>query len=177
MDKRATLRRFDIAAAIISLVGVIVSGVWIGEGRLRILLAVGFGIAFVACTMSAFRNRKARSLPADAPRPHIVKLLDEAGRGIFDWDLERKISVLIGKSTSEETADIDLSSSAFAATVENAHAVLNCAAGKWYLEDISENGTIVLEKEGLRYMLAKGEPCVLESGDIIRIGGVGLRFL
>jgi hypothetical protein len=177
MDKRATLQRFDIAAAIVSFIGAIVAGVWIEEGWLRILLTAGFVIAFVACAVKAYRTRKRFSHQCDNSNTHTVKLLDENGQGIFDFDLERKISLLIGKSMFDQAVDIDLSSSAFASTIENAHAVLNYANGNWYLEDVSENGEVSLKKEGLHYRLSKDEPCVLENGDIIEIGCAELQFM
>jgi hypothetical protein len=98
-----------------------------------------------------------------------IKLLGEGNAGIYDWDLERKPAFLIGKSTAETTADIDLSDSAFAAMIENAHVVLNRAANRWYVEDISMNGTVALEQAGLVYRLEKGKPCILSRGDILHI--------
>lgn len=154
------------------------SGVWIREGWLRILLAAVFGFAFVVCLVRAYRIRERFALQSgDSTNQRTVKLLDENRQGICDFDLERKISLLIGKSTYDQTADIDLSGSAFAATIENTHAVLNYASGNWYVEDVSETGEVLLEKNGLRRRLAKGEPCMLETGDVIGIGRAELRFM
>jgi hypothetical protein len=178
MDGIRKIKILDIAMAAVALVAAVISFVWI-SGWPRMAFTVMFGIVFLVCAINAGRVRQPpSSIRADnTPHTHIVRLLDEESAGIHDWDLEGRISALIGKSNVETTADIDLSGSIYAATVESAHAVLNFAAKNWYIEDVSLGGTVSFEKDGLQYRLTKGEPCMLTPGDIICIAGVRLMFV
>jgi hypothetical protein len=177
MSKMAKIGMFDVAMTTVSFVATIVSIAAIA-GRTRIVVAIMFGIVFVLCAARANRSlRTSVPIVSAGETSHVIRLLNEQASGIYDWDLDRRTSMLIGKSNSERTADIDLAGSAFAAMTENEHAVLNFAAGEWYLEDVSENGRVSIERSGLNYVLDKGEPCVLSSGDVVSVAQAKLLFV
>lgn len=73
-------------------------------------------------------------------------LLNERGVEIDEWELGDQISLLIGKSSAEHKADIDLSGTEYESLVNYEHAVLNCVAGIWYLEDIDSVNGVGLKK-------------------------------
>jgi hypothetical protein len=169
------VRGLDFTMAFISGAAVFLSLVMF-SGRLKVAFVAMFGISFLLCAIRGLKTK--RRLPAvlSATRGNSLSLLSEDGKRICNWDLSDRVSAVIGKSSSEDTADIDLSGSMFSTTIENIHAILNYAAGNWYLEDVSEHGIVSLEKEGLSYRFSKGEPCILTRGDIIRISEAKLFF-
>lgn len=104
-----------------------------------------------------------------------VVLLNEEDQPLTSWTLYGKTGLAIGRDSGENQVNINLSSSAYASTVEVEHAVLNYAAGCWYIEDLSsKNGVSVQKKDKRKYKLAPGQPCRLTSGDILYIGLVRL---
>jgi hypothetical protein len=175
MDKAAKIRWLDVSMAIVSFATGFI-GVTKLSGWSQTTIVSLFGLSCILCVARALKRvlsrRRAPSYPGDAG----IRLLGEEEKSLFEWDLSRRVSAVIGKSTTEGVADIDLSGSVFSAEIEGAHAALNKTAGHWYLEDVSENGSVSLEKDGLSYRLSKGEHCVLTRGDIIRISEARLLF-
>ncbi|WP_342544052.1 FHA domain-containing protein [Lysinibacillus sp. FSL W7-1291] len=98
-------------------------------------------------------------------------LLNERGVEIDEWELGDQISLLIGKSSAEHKADIDLSGTEYESLVNYEHAVLNCVAGIWYLEDIDSVNGVGLKKANKRVKnrLKHEIPYPLGNGDIIYI--------
>ena len=105
-----------------------------------------------------------------------VELVNEENEIIREWDLNGQISVIIGKSTKEENVFIDLNKSIYSPLIDNNHALLNYAGGKWYIEDISQEQGIAIQRadEDIRYRIVKGSPCTVKKGDIIYISKVKL---
>jgi hypothetical protein len=171
MDRNVKVRRFDIAMAVISLLAAGLSFLKLA-GISRSILTGMFGAVALLCLARAMQTRALRVNAKHTESAFDIcriQLLDEDDRGIYDWVLEQKPAFLIGKSAAE-TADIDLAASAFSATIEDLHAVLNRAANRWYVEDISINGTVTLEQDGLMYLLEKGKACILSRGAVLHIG-------
>ncbi len=98
-------------------------------------------------------------------------LLNERGVEIDEWELGDQISLLIGKSSAEHKADIDLSGTEYESLVNYEHAVLNCVAGIWYLEDIDSVNGVGLKKANKRVKnrLKHEIPYPLGNGDTIYI--------
>ncbi len=107
-----------------------------------------------------------------------VVLINEEGRGLMEWSLERKTSLIIGKSMGGETVDIDLSGSAVAQMISKQHAVLNYTEKGWYVDDIdSKNGTRVKKLMQNSIMDIKLVGAVeVEAGDIIYIANTMLQI-
>lgn len=99
-------------------------------------------------------------------------LLNDEDHPLASWPLYGKVSMVIGRDAGENQVDINLDSSAYASMIDVEHAVLNYSAGGWYVEDLSsQNGILVQKrKDGRKYKLAPGKPCRLEAGDIIYVG-------
>jgi len=99
-------------------------------------------------------------------------LLSEEDQPLASWTLYGKTSMAVGRDVGENQVDINLSSSAYASTVDVEHAVLNYSGGIWYVEDLaSKNGVSVQTRaDGRKYRLAPDQPCRLHPGDIIFVG-------
>lgn len=100
-----------------------------------------------------------------------LALLNEDGNRIAVWQLYGKISMVIGRDVGENSVDVNLSSAAYASMIEIEHAVLNYSGKDWYIEDISAQNGVSVQKatDGKKYKLARGNPCKLEPGDVVYI--------
>ncbi|MFJ7919493.1 FHA domain-containing protein [Lysinibacillus fusiformis] len=98
-------------------------------------------------------------------------LLNESGIEVDEWELGDQISLLIGKSSAEYKADIDLSGTEYESLVNYEHAVLNCVAGIWYVEDIDSVNGVGLKKahKRVKNRLKQEIPYPLGNGDTIYI--------
>ena len=96
----------------------------------------------------------------------------------MEWSLERKTSLIIGKSADGEIVDIDLSGSAVAQMISKQHAVLNYTEKGWYVDDIdSKNGTRVKKLTQNSIMDVKLVGAIeVEVGDIIYIANTMLQI-
>ena len=104
-------------------------------------------------------------------------LLDEEGNEISAWHIGGKTSLLIGRDEHKENVDINLQNTEYGGMVDRQHAVLNYAAGQWYIEDLgSRNGVRIQDaRDGKLYQVSKEHPCRINAGDIIFIGNTRLR--
>ena len=115
-----------------------------------------------------------QNIPPTGTLTEIVLLNDE-DQPLTSWTLYGKTGLVIGRDDRENQVHINLSNSAYASTVEVEHAVLNYAAGCWYIEDLSsKNGVSVQKMDKRKYKLGSGQPCRLSVGDILYIGLVRL---
>ena len=105
-----------------------------------------------------------------------VELINEENKTIEEWSLMGQVSVVIGKSKKDEQVYIDLSKSIYSPSIEDNHAVLNYAEGNWYVEDLSYDNEVMIQKveDNEKYNIVKGSPCTLTKGDIIYISKVKL---
>jgi hypothetical protein len=175
MDKAAKIRWLDISMAIVSFAAGLVGAMTL-SGWPRTTIVFLFGLSCILCVARALKRSPSVPHTRSLVRDEKIRLFGEEGKILFEWDLSHLISAIIGKSTAENIADIDLSGSVFSAEIESIHAVLNKTAEHWCLEDVSEKGCVSLEKDGLSYRLLKGEHCILTRGDIIRISEARLLF-
>ncbi len=107
-----------------------------------------------------------------------VVLINEEGQTLMEWSLERKTSLIIGKSADGEEVDVDLSGSAVAQMISKQHAVLNYTEKGWYVDDIdSKNGTRVKKLTQNSIMDVKLVGAIeVEAGDIIYIASTMLQI-
>ncbi|MBR4083900.1 MAG: FHA domain-containing protein [Lachnospiraceae bacterium] len=107
-----------------------------------------------------------------------IVLINEEGQTLMEWSLERKTSLIIGKSADGEEVDIDLSGSAVAQMISKQHAVLNYTEKGWYVDDIdSKNGTRVKKLTQNSIMDVKLVGAIeVEAGDIIYIASTMLQI-
>lgn len=105
-----------------------------------------------------------------------VVMLNETGNVIKKWDIQNKVSLVIGKSTNKNEVGIDLSESTYEALIHNEHAVINFANGNWYLEGLHLPTGISIKKnkDQARYRLSGQKPCKIEQGDVIYIANTRL---
>lgn len=116
-------------------------------------------------------------LKYDQHHQSITKLIlkDREGRYVRTWDLQRKTSLVIGKSLGNGV-DIDLEDADYASLISKQHSVLNFADDAWYVEDIgSTNGSgIKRSGENTKFRLEPGKPYRLNPGDIIYVANTQL---
>lgn len=102
-------------------------------------------------------------------------LLDEAGKPIKAWDLQGRISLIIGKTGQDQELDIDLSDCEYSSFIDFQHAVLNFCLDQWYVEDLgSQNGVKVRKAEDGECYRVIHRPCKVEAGDILYIANTKL---
>ena len=107
-----------------------------------------------------------------------VLMLNDSGNVIKEWAIADKVALVIGKNTKQKDVDIDLSESMYDALIFDEHAVMNFAAGHWYLEALHTPSSISLQKasDKMRYRLTGVRPCKVEKGDIIFIASTRLMI-
>ena len=112
----------------------------------------------------------------DADIINTIELVNEDNEIIQKWNIKDKVSFLIGKKNKENDVFIDLSSSIYSPLIENEHAVLNYASGKWYIEDLSVDSRVCIQKkeDGKKYRVVKNTPCTVKNGDILFVSKVKL---
>lgn len=103
-------------------------------------------------------------------------LVDEDGNYKREWNINGKISLLIGKNTKNNEVDIDLASTDYSYLISKQHAVLNFASNNWYVEDIGSSNGVGIKKlnDNVKRKLFKDVPYKLESGDTIYIANTQL---
>ncbi|OOM75200.1 FHA domain protein [Clostridium puniceum] len=141
---------------------------------LIILISISFGIV---CFINLYKRLHKEEIIQDDSNISRIVLVNEDNEIIRTWDIGDKISFLIGKNSIDNDVFVDLAGSIYSKFVENNHAVLNYAAGKWYIEDLSEKSGISIKKnnDDIKYRIVKDAPCELKRGDILFISNI--KFL
>ena len=97
-------------------------------------------------------------------------LLDQEGKPIKSWDLQGKVSQIIGKAGRDQELDIDLSDCEYSSFIDFQHAALNFSLDQWYVEDLgSQNGVKVRKVEDGECYKVIHRPCKVAAGDILYI--------
>lgn len=130
----------------------------------------------IVCFVQLYNGLHKDEIVEDESNISGIELVNEENEIIRTWDIGDKISFLIGKNTIDEQVFIDLNSSIYSTLIENNHAVLNYAAGKWYIEDLSSKCGVSIQKidDNKKYKIVRDTPCELKKGDIIFISKVKL---
>jgi len=105
-------------------------------------------------------------------------LLNDDDRNLSSWDLFGRTALVIGRDIGENEVDVNLADVTYASFIDIEHAVLNYAGGYWYIEDLSSENGVSIQKQGndKRYKLAADKPCRLDLGDIIYIAQTKLQM-
>lgn len=118
------------------------------------------------------------SCESDAAQIHGIQrllLLDESGKPIKSWDLQGKVSLIIGKAGQNQELDIDLSDCEYSSFIDFQHAVLNFCLDQWYVEDLgSQNGVKVRKVEDGECYKVIHRPCRVMAGDVLYIANTKL---
>lgn len=134
-----------------------------------LLIFVGIGYAI---------SRHRSPIHVDIPKEKITKLvlLDDEGESLKEWYIQGAISLVIGKSSTENEVDIDLTDVEYHSLISKEHSVLNYSNGSWYLEDNDSDSGVGVRKSGKRVTerVEIDEPYEIDSGDIIYIANTRL---
>lgn len=170
----------DMMICSLSAATIILCFTYMKQSRERDTITAVCGIVFLVFLLLAVAD----SLPAKQKRRNSrngrgiqeLLLLDEEGNEISAWHIGGKTSLLIGRDEHKENVDINLQNTEYGGMADRQHAVLNYAAGQWYIEDLgSRNGVRIQDaKDGRVYQVSKEHPCRINAGDIIFIGNTRL---
>lgn len=152
-------------------------------GTRQILFCTISGIMFLIFFFSLFKRKKPKK-SYEPVQPYALSdqitelaLLNDDLKPIAFWGMYGKASLVLGLDVGENQVDVNLLNSTYASTIDVEHAVLNYAGNNWYIEDLgSANGTSVQKRDGKKYKLTIGKPCLLEKGDIIYISLTKLKL-
>lgn len=105
-------------------------------------------------------------------------LLTDTGEPTKEWPVQGETSLLIGKTTKERVADVDLSDREYASLISHEHAVLNYVSGVWYIEDLDSTNGIGIERKGETRIdkLKHESPYRVNSGDTIYIANIRIML-
>jgi len=139
------------------------------------VLTIGGVILVVAAAIIA-KYKIDKDKKIDYSQISKIILKDEDGKNIRSWNIHDTTSLLIGKQSSTNDIDIDLSDSTYAKLISREHGVINYTGDNWYYEDIgSENGSGIKRKgEMQKHRIESDNPCLLNSGDTIYIANTKL---
>lgn len=172
-------RLADIMVCSFSVAIMVLSYCYVEQETTRMSLCVMAGIAFCLFFILAIVDRDRKGSPRrqrgrnrhSRGGIHTLMLLDEDNSIVTEWNIAGKTSLLIGRDTHREDVDINLANTAFGGMIDRQHAVLNYAAGQWYIEDLdSTNGIRIQKPDGRIYEVSKTQPCQVEKGDVLFIG-------
>lgn len=160
---------------IIALIGV-VAYITIDDFYIRIII-IGLLLIFgIMCFINLYNKLHKEEIIEDLSNIKTIKLVNEENEIIKTWDIGERVAFVIGKSSDVSKVFVDLQDSIYSKYIEYNHAVLNYAAGKWYVEDLSDDSGVVIQKreDSKKYRIVKDSPCELKKGDIIFIHKVKL---
>ncbi len=138
-----------------------------------IVIAIALGVVgFV----NVYNRLHRTEVIEDENKISTIELVNEENQIVKRWDIGERVSFLIGKNTIDDDVFIDLNLSIYSTLIEDKHAVLNYAAGRWYIEDLSTTSEVSIQKvdDEKKYRIVKDTPCELKKGDILFIFKVKL---
>jgi len=145
------------------------------------LLVAVVGTVWVLYDFFFLQGRKASEVfpyEPEAVQTHGIQrllLLDEDGKPIKSWDLQGRVSLIIGKAGQDQELDIDLSDCEYSSFIDFQHAVLNFCLDQWYVEDLgSQNGVKIRKVEDGECYKVIHRPCRIVAGDILYIANTKL---
>lgn len=147
---------------------------WVFTDRSYKLISLGLAIAlFIGAIIILL------IIIFDKPKRSIISkliLLNNDGEQDREWAIYAANSLIVGKSTRNNTVDIDLGDNRYEAFIAVNHAVLNRIKDEWYIEDLNTVNGIGLKKSGdsMNFRLTPGKAYKVDVGDIIYISKVRL---
>lgn len=161
-------------------VGIVIAYLSLDLPQGSIMTGIALGVGFCGVLLLIYDTAKPQALAKMQSQHHeqiqALALVNEEGGLVREWPIIAQNGLLIGKSSGEFQADIDLSECTYEALISSQHALLNYADGAWYIEDCDSKNGVSLKKasDGLKYQLSKEKPCKLHKGDIIFIANTQL---
>lgn len=130
----------------------------------------------IICFINIYIKFQSRRQKEDLSNIKTIEFVNEDNDIVNVWNIEDKVSFLIGKSTRDESVYVDLNSSIYSNLIDDKHAVLNYASGKWYIEDLNSKYGVSIKKrnDDIKYRLVNDTPCEIKRGDILYIAKVKL---
>ena len=175
-------RLFDWIIALVSLAICVLVAVYWREQIWLLFVAGGLAVLFfvLGCLDQRRRVVTMSSQVDHGPidRPRQLVLLNEDDRHLTSWDLFGRTALVIGRDVGENEVDVNLADVTYASFIDIEHAVLNYAEGHWYIEDLSSENGVKVQKQGdeKQYKLAAEKPCRLDLGDVIYIAQTKLQI-
>ncbi|MGE7948292.1 FHA domain-containing protein [Lysinibacillus sp. NPDC093688] len=132
-------------------------------GLMLVILAIVYG--------SVKYEAKDKNYEVTKKKIRKLVLLNDRGAEIDEWEIDDQTSLLIGKSSADNKADIDLSGTEYESLINYEHAVLNNVSGVWYIEDIDSVNGVGIKKAHKRgkNRIKHENPYPIGNGDTIYI--------
>ncbi|MGE7090742.1 FHA domain-containing protein [Lysinibacillus sp. NPDC048646] len=168
--KQMMLKIIDILIVTIAFFFILYVFVMNQDFLLKTIIGSILAIIIIVYGSIMYETKKVLNDITDTDIQKIV-LLSEQGKEMKEWSIKGKTSLLIGKSSTEQEADIDLSGTEYESLINYEHAVLNCVSGMWYIEDIDSVNGVGIKKSHKRVKnrLKYDNPSRINNGDIIYI--------
>ncbi|MGN0403364.1 MAG: FHA domain-containing protein [Acetatifactor sp.] len=150
---------------------------WRFTPALFLVTAAGMAVAVFDLFILSSRKNAEEAMPESKRTQEVQRLilLDEAGKPIKSWDLQGKVSWIIGKVGQDQELDIDLTDCEYSSFIDFQHAALNYCLDQWYVEDLgSQNGVKIRKVEDGECYRVIHRPCKVIAGDILYIANTKL---
>ena len=167
----ASMQLINVFIGIIIALICVVAYITIEEIHVRTAIMCAAVIAGIACFVNLYNRLHKEEAIEDKSNIRRLQLINEDNEIIKTWDIGEKVSFVIGKSSPENSVFIDLSTSIYSKFIDDNHAVLNYAGGKWYVEDLSSESGVCIQKidDNKLYRIVADVPCEVKRGDILYI--------
>ena len=167
----ASIQLVNVFIGVIIALICVVAYITIDEIHVRVVLISGAVIAGVACFVNLYNRLHKEEAIDDMSNIGKLQLINEDNEIIKTWNIGEKVSFVIGKNINGNSAFIDLSDSIYSNFIDDNHAVLNYAGGKWYIEDLSSRSGVCIQKidDNKLYRIVQDVPCEIKRGDILFI--------
>lgn len=148
---------------------------------MALLVMVIISLVWAIYDLALLCNGKGEDIMQSGPeifQTHGIRrliLLDGQGKPIKSWDMQGRISLIIGKAGQNQELDVDLSDCEYSSFIDFQHAVLNFCMDQWYVEDLESQNGVKIEKveDGECYRVIH-RPCKVVAGDILYIANTKL---
>lgn len=162
------VKSIDIAIVVIACFFILYVFIVNEDSVLKIILGCIFVIVTLIYGVILYETRY---IPYGKIKIRKLVLLNEQGDEIDEWILEDQTALVIGKSTTTNQVDIDLSGTEYESLISFEHAVLNCISGKWYIEEVDAMNCLGIKHahKFVKSHVKEGIPYPISSGDILYI--------
>ena len=167
----ASMQLINVFIGVIIALICVVAYMAIDEIHVRIGILCAAVIIGIACFVNLYKRLHGEKTLEDISSIRKLHLVNEDNEIVKTWYVDEKISFVIGKNTSENKVFIDLNSSIYSDFIDDNHAVLNYAGGRWYIEDLSSRSGVCIQKieDNKLYRIVQDVPCEIKMGDILFI--------
>ncbi|MGE8036262.1 FHA domain-containing protein [Lysinibacillus sp. NPDC093692] len=168
--KQKVIKIIDIIIVIITFFFILYVFVMNQDFILKTIIGLMLGILAIIYGSIKYEARDENNNVTNKKIRKLV-LLNDRGAEIDEWEIGDSTSLLIGKSSADNKADIDLNGTEYESLINYEHAVLNNVSGVWYIEDIDSVNGVGIKKahKRVKNRIKHENPYPIGNGDTIYI--------